>query len=410
MIKIIESVKKEIEAATSQTIPDPQSAAFEKFFETLEHEHPDLAKKLEDALEVTEPFPEEEAKRDAERRESIAATLQRIFFKEAWGHQALNRRALTFTLFFVMFGVMAASWGIMLLRKPSQSLAQTQNAPQESSASTSQPSPSAITAVDTTEETPITENSTGDHLLLVPDGASQAPARESVPPRTFDVPPTPAPSQNSLPLYTGPVPTETNGSQDYEARGNALAFETGKVEPSQASVLAFESEQRLEPVAAFDEQPLQQEPIRAFESATSTQAASVLAESFSTPESTLETTTLSPANESEATNQESSVLAFEPTEENSSPKSPRAEDAPPSELAIPETTKQPDTEPLLDTTVLEPEAVPADLLQVGSLIPATLTKDVVLTAGETRQVIADSDEAWCGKDCPPLRWLGEATL
>jgi hypothetical protein len=109
MMKIVESVKAEIEAAVGEKIPDPQSKAFEKYFEALEREHPDLAKKLEDALEVTEPFPEEEAKRDAERRESIAATLNRVFFKEVWGHQALNRRALTFIIFFMMFGVVATS-------------------------------------------------------------------------------------------------------------------------------------------------------------------------------------------------------------------------------------------------------------------------------------------------------------
>lgn len=47
---------------------------------------------------------------------------------------------------------------------------------------------------------------------------------------------------------------------------------------------------------------------------------------------------------------------------------------------------------------------------MGQLIPATLVKDIVLAEGETKQVIADSDEAWCGEECPSLRWLGEATL
>ncbi len=407
-MKIIESVKAEIEAATSQKVPDPQSTAFEKFFETLAREHPDLAKKLEDGLEVTEPFPEEEAKRDAKRRESIAATLHRIFFKEAWGHQALNRRALTFILFFVMFGVMATSWGIMLLRKPNQGLAQTQETKQGSVAVP--PTSPPVSNLDATETTPTTESTKDGNLLLVPETTSQFPEQTSAPPRTLNVPPAPAPSQDSLPLYTGPVPTETTEPQNYETRGNILAFEAINVEPSQASVLAFENEQRLEPVTAFEEQLSQQEPMLAFESATSAPSTSVLADSFTTPESTLETATLSPTNESETSNGGSSVFAFELPEENSSLESPQSEDVPPSDLSIPETVKQPDADPLLDTAALEPEAVPTDLLQVGTLIPATLTKDVVLTAGETRQVIADSDETWCGENCPPLRWLGEATL
>jgi hypothetical protein len=408
MMKITESVKAEIEAATGQKVPDPQSTAFETFFETLAREHPDLAKNLEDGLEVTEPFPEEEAKRDAKRRESITATLHRIFFKEAWGHQALNRRALTFILFFVMFGVMATSWGIMLLRKPNGSLAQTRDTSQES-VSVSPASPPA-SPLDATETILATESTKDGNLLLVPETPPQTSVQENIPPRTLSVLPAPAPSQNSLPVYTGPIPTETTEPQNYETRGNVLAFEAINVEPSQASVLAFENEQRLEPVTAFEQQLSQQEPMLAFESATSAPSTSVLADSFTTPESTLETATLSPASESETSNGGNSVFAFELPEENSSLESPQSEDVPPSELSIPETAKQPDAEPLLDTTALEPEAVPTDLLQVGSLIPATLTKDVVLTAGETRQVIADSDEAWCGENCPPLRWLGEATL
>jgi hypothetical protein len=406
MMKVTESVKAEIEAAVGQKVPDPQSAEFEKFFETLAREQPDLAKKLEDALEVTEPFPEEEAKRDAERRETIAATIHRVFFKEAWGHQALNRRALTFILFFVMFGVIASSWGIMLLRKPNESLAQTQNAEQESAASAAQPSPSTAPPAETTATT-LTENSSADGLLLVPDTATQMPEEENVPPRTLEVPPAPTSSQN-LPLYTGPIPTETNEATDFESRGNVLAFDETNKEPSQVAVLAFENEQALEPVTIFEEQPAPQEPMLVFESVTPSQTASVLAESFVVPEVALETATPL-SNESEATSERSPVLAFELPVSNASLESPQT-DTPPSDLSIPETTQQPGTEPLLDTAALEPALVPTDLLQAGSLIPATLTKDIVLTAGETRQVIADSDETWCGEDCPPLRWLGEATL
>jgi hypothetical protein len=410
MMKIVESVKAEIEVAVGQNVPDPQSAAFERFFETLAREHPDLAKKLEDALEVTEPFPEEEAKRDAERRESIAATLQRVFFKEVWGHQALNRRALTFILFFVMFGVMATSWGVMLLRKPNQSLAQVENVEQGSTPDPTQSSLSTALPAETTATTPAPENLDGNNLLLVPDSATQIPNEENVPPRTLEVPLAPAPSQNSLPLYTGPVPTETNAPQNYEARGSVLSFEESNNVPSQASVLAFEDEQSLEPVTVFETQPASQEPILAFESVVPVQSTNVLAEAFVTPEEAFETVTPL-TDETDASSEGSSALAFEPSEEDdSSLELPHLENAPPSELSIPETAQQPDTEPLLDTATLKPASVPTDLLQVGSLIPATLTKDVVLTAGETRQVIADSDEAWCGEGCPRLRWLGEATL
>jgi hypothetical protein len=410
MMKIVESVKAEVEAAVGQKVPDPQSAAFEKFFETLAREHPDLAKKLEDALEVTEPFPEEEAKRDAERRESIAATFQRVFFKEVWGHQALNRRALTFILFFVMFGVMATSWGIMLLRKPNQSLAQVANVAQESTTNSAQSSLSTTPPTETTVPTPTTENLDSNNLLLVPDNSTQIPKEENVPPRTLEVPPAPPPSQNSLPLYTGPVPTETNVLQNYEARGTVLSFEKSNDVPSQSSVLAFEDEQRLEPVTVFEAQPASREPVLAFESVAPVQSANVLAESFVTPEEAFETTTPL-TDETDANGEGSSVLAFEPSDEDdSSLELPHLENAPPSEFSIPETGQQSDTEPLLDTATLEPNAVSPDLLQVGSLIPATLTKDVVLTAGETRQVIADSEAAWCGEGCPRLRWLGEATL
>ncbi len=409
MIKLTESVRTEIEAATGQTIPDPQSAQFEKFYEMLLVMHPELAKKLEDGLEVTEPYPEEEAKRNVARRESIATILQRIFYKEVWGHQALNRRALTFILFFMVFGVMATSWGIMLLRKPKQNLAQAENTVQESVTTSPQSNPPDIPSANTIEDIPIPEAS--NTLLLVPDVASQATAQENVPPRTLNVPPAPAPSPNSLPVYTGPVPTETNLAQPYTPQGNSLAFEAVTVEPSQTPILAFENEQHLEPVAAFDERASLQESVLAFQTEPSRVSANVLADSFIIPEVDFEGTALSPISTGETINQESSVSAFEISENDASFEAPQTnEDVPPTNLSIPEITEQPDSEPLLDTTSLEPTSVPDDLLQAGSFIPATLTKDIVLTAGETRQVIADSDETWCGEGCPRLRWLGEATL
>lgn len=419
MLKIIERVKTEIEAATSQTIPDPQSAAFEPFFETLAREHPDLAKKLEDALEVTEPYPEEEAKRDAKRRESIAATLQRVFFREMWGRQVLNRRGLTLMIFFVIFGVMATSWTMMLFRKPNRSLAQTQPTQQESvTAGESQQSSFTDTQRDTSTETSsLADNTHSDNLLTVPETTPQsATPSEDVPPRTLDITGVPAPSQTNLPLYTGPVPTESTETNvpDELARESALAFETLDASFAESPIVAFEDEQNLEPVTAFDEQGGEQSSVLAFEPREPTESAPVLAESFLNSEADFETTALSSTDESEVAKSESPVLAFEPVEEEATPDNSEQHQAnnevPPNDLTIPATADESNPAPLLETSPLEPETPPTDLLQAGTLIPATLTKDIVLTAGETRQVIADSDETWCGGDCPRLRWLGEATL
>jgi hypothetical protein len=419
MLKIIESVKMEIEAATGQTIPDPQSATFEKFFETLARDHPDLAKKLEDALEVTEPYPEEEAKRDAHRRESIAATLQRVFFREMWGRQVLNRRGLTLMIFFVMFGVMATSWTMMLLRKPSQSLAQTQPTQQSSAiADEPQQNVAANTQRDTpTETSSPAEDTDGNNLLTVPETAQAAVPSEDVPPRTLDIPSVPAPSQTNLPLYTGPVPTEANEAKvpDEQARESVLAFEAPETKFNETPVISFEDEQRLEPVTAFDVQGGEQSSMLAFEPREPTEPAPVLAESFLNSEARLETTAPSLTDETETANQQRPVLAFEPVEEqeatpDDSEQLQTTNDLPPNDLGVPETANESAPTPLLETSTLEPETLPQNLLQAGTLVPAVLTKDIVLTAGETRQVIADSDEAWCGDDCSRLRWLGEATL
>jgi hypothetical protein len=419
MLKIIESVKTEIEATTGQTIPDPQSAGFEPFFETLARDHPDLAKKLEDALEVTEPYPEEEAKRDAKRRESIAATLQRVFFREMWGRQVLNRRGLTLMIFFVMFGVMATSWTMMLLRKPNQSLAQTQPT-QQASITATESRQNSFTDTQRnipTETSALADNMSSDNLLTVPETTQTAAPSEDVPPRTLDITTMPAPSQTNLPLYTGQVPTEANETKvpDELSRESVLAFETPDASFVELPVFAFEEEQNLEPVTAFDEQGAEQSSILAFEPREPTEPAPVLTESFLNSEVRLETTALSPIDELETDNTESPVLAFELIGEDEATRDnpeqlEATDDLPPNDLTIPETVNESSPASLLETSTLEPETLPTDLLQVGTLIPATLTKDVVLTAGETRQVIADSDKKWCGEDCPPLRWLGEATL
>ena len=66
---------------------------------------------------------------------------------------------------------------------------------------------------------------------------------------------------------------------------------------------------------------------------------------------------------------------------------------------------------LIETDTLESQTTSTDLLRSGTLLPATLQKDILLTEGETKQVIADSSRAWCQRDtCPNLRWIGTATL
>jgi hypothetical protein len=410
MIKIRESVKTEIESATGQKIPDPQSAQFEAFFEGLERTHSDLAKKLENALEVTEPFPEEEAQQNARRRQTIAQAIQHFFFKEIWGRDVLNRRALTFILFFLIFGTVATSWTVMLLRKPGQqAAAQTSSpvAPVQPVAEDSPSTPETSMAVPEPKEA---------NLLVVPE--TEEPAQDKAPPPNLITPVPEAPKD--IPVYKGEVPQEslnTPSLPSAESFGEQTAVTI--LEESQEGlesfpVLAFETAAVAAPVLAFEKQAKAQEPVLEIEAEMQTEQAPVLApvlaESFLTPEASLEATALSPTNDSEI---DSPVLAFQPVEEatpNNSEQLPATNDSPPNDLTIPETVTESNPTLLLETSTLEPETLPTDLLQIGTLIPATLTKDIVLTAGETRQVIADSDETWCGEDCSRLRWLGEATL
>jgi hypothetical protein len=86
MIKIDKTTKADIEGAIGKSIPSPQSKEFEAFYEWLVKEHPELARRLEQALEVTEPYPEEAAQKQAQRREGVADTIQRMFYKQVWGN------------------------------------------------------------------------------------------------------------------------------------------------------------------------------------------------------------------------------------------------------------------------------------------------------------------------------------
>jgi hypothetical protein len=408
MLKITESVKTEIETVTGQKIPDPQSAQFEAFFEKLERDHPDLAKTLEDALEVIEPFPEEEAQQNAKRRQTIAQAVQHFFFKEIWGRDVLNRRALTFILFFLIFGTVATSWTVMLLRKPSRDVA-AQTPPAPSQTALAQPAPTPQT--ESTASAPKDAN-----LLVVPE--VKEPAEDKSPPPNL-VTPVPETPKN-IPVYTGEVPQETlnppplPNAENFGEQAAITVFEEPRGELESSPVLAFENELVEAPVLAFEEQLEAQEPVLQMEAEMQTEQAPVLApvlaESFLDSEARLETPALSPTNESET---DGPVLAFAPVSEATPDNSEQLQtttDLPPNDLTVPEIANESNPAPLLGTDTLEPQTDPKNLLQTGQLIPATLVKDIVLAEGETKQVIADSDEAWCGEDCPSLRWLGEATL
>jgi hypothetical protein len=106
-------------------------------------------------LEVTEPYPEEAAGKQAQRREGITNRIQRMFYKQVWGKHVLNRRALSLTIFFLIFGVMMASWSLTFFRKPSR----------EEFAGQTTPPLQAQADIALTQTTP----SDGTNLLIVPD-------------------------------------------------------------------------------------------------------------------------------------------------------------------------------------------------------------------------------------------------
>lgn len=359
MLKITESVKAEIEAATGQTVPDPQSKELEAFFEKLERDHPDLAKKLEDALEVTEPFPEEEAQQNAQRRENIEQTVHRTFFKEIWGRDVLNRRALVFILFFLIFGTVATSWTVMLLRKPGDRVAEAQPSAPTSTPQTTEP---ASQQPETTVTTSAPQN---PPLLVVPEQKEEA--QNDTPPKQLitSVPEAP----RDIPLYTGNVPqppTDSPGLGSVDNLGEQVAvaaFDNSEEGLESSPVLAFEDEPVNAPILAFEQQPQAQEVATALEAKEQKQQAPVLAEGF-----VAETNDELIAQESETSSSnpttfaDSPALAFEEVEEatNETPKSDQATlDSPPPVDA--KTVTENDT-PLLETDNLEPQTDTKNLL------------------------------------------------
>ena len=165
--------------------------------------HPEQARKLEDALEVTEPFPEEQAQKRVRRREAINSLIRRIFYKEVWGKQVLNRRALTFIIFFTIFGIVATSWSVMLFRRPI--------------------SPVRALAATVTNSVPVISSTEEPEEVAQPDsGAATLVVPEVTPSQTQSSPP------RELPPYPGklpPAPTDTFVPPDqYAARADTSVW------------------------------------------------------------------------------------------------------------------------------------------------------------------------------------------
>jgi hypothetical protein len=428
MINIDKITKAEIEKVTGQTIPGPQSAAFEAFFEGLTREHPDLASKLEEALEITEPYPEEAAQNQARRRAGIAATVQRWFYKEVWGKRVLNRRALSLTIFFLIFGVMMTSWSFTFFRKPSRA-EQT-----EQQGVLPEQAPVNETELADTEDTVPKETD----LLIVPDVEvknSPAPGSQSVTASSSNpsnaVPPRKLPQNGgSRPLEVPLVPQtsvqEERVIEDMPQTSVLAANEDTPPLDFKSSVTLFEA-----PVLATQPVLIQsaetaspeKDPVLAFTNDEAAPSQSpVIANTSESENATIQT----PSSEPELAR--SPALAFG-TEKTYAPSIQNAEStpqhgdqiatgAPPTSLETASfsnhrVTEQPSQnsqdEALLETDIFSGTAT--DLLKPGMLIPATLQKDIILTEGETRQVLADAVEDWCGEArCPALRWLGTATL
>ena len=412
MLKIDKTTKAEIEATIIQTIPDPQSLEFEPFFERLMREHPALARRLEDAIEVTEPYPDEEAQQAVRRREGIAAFVRWLFFHEVWGRWVLNRRALSIAIFCLAFGAVATSWSVMLLRQPraeaesALATSQTESAPTENSAT-----PTQVNAADTESSEPSllvvpkaqVDESRAQANLEQPQPASQtSTSGTDAPPRTLESTPTSQATLNS-PQPTMPSTDSLSQPQTSVApQGSALAFESPSGAPQQSAVLAFEKSKEgvsQSAALAFTDQP-RGEPTTAAIAESEPQSSST---SASSPKPVLNPSV-------DASPEQDAPL--EPRVNASPPRSSagavgtenQSFDSPPGGAA----TSAPEPS-LLETNTLEPDT--ADLLHPGTLLPATLQKDILLAEGETKQVIADSSGAWCEQNtCPRLRWVGTATL
>jgi hypothetical protein len=435
MIKIDKITKAEIEQAIGKSLPDPQNAEFEAFYEWLAREHPDLAQKLEGGLEVTEPYPEETAQKQAQRREGIANAIQRMFYKRVWGKRVLNRRALSVTIFFLIFGAMMTSWSFTLFRKHSRIESTQQTMPPKQT-------PAQQTDVATTATTPLE----GKNLLIVPEAqVKDSFPNESTPPANAQLT-APADISDTAPPRTLP---EAVGSRPLQPPLIPQPLEVAESEPDpipQTAVLQRDEESSTPmsefSVAAFEPvelatQPIviesletvasERQPVLAFgDEEGSTQAPAIAEVSPSRDMSA--NAAVVPTETELATN---SVLAFG-SEETSMQSSPNAEaslageeraatkNAPSewlesspaqeinSELPPPQGNTAESTA-LLETDIFDGNV--SDLLNPGMLISAVLQKDIILTQGETRQVLADAVEDWCGEtSCPVLRWLGTATL
>lgn len=433
MLKIDKDIKQAIEEATGQTIPDPQGSQFETFFEQLARDHPEQAQKLEQALKVTEPYPDEQAQKQAQRRENISNLVERLFYTSAWGKKALNRRTVSLIIFFVIFSVMAASWSMTFFRKPIKA-----EVPQQVTPSTS--------AIQNSGEvsSPPTNMPDGTNLLIVPEvevKSSPTPVNEAqanLPSNVSDAPPTSLTnSVNARPLEVplAPEPLAQENSE-IESIPTASVLATNE----DATPLEFKSSVKLFEPAELATQPIlvnapetevvEQNPVLAFSNdETSTPQEPVVAQSQGTlGGDALQTPPSADTSNTSSTRElaTSPALAFN-SEETSTQLAQNAEstsqvdsenskaDAPPelleSTTSLQETKgAQNNAGDLLETDIFNPTAA-TDLLKPGMLIPAILQKDIILTEGETRQVIADAEENWCSEaKCPSLRWIGTATL
>ena len=416
MLKIDKTIKAEIEATINQTIPDPQSLEFEPFFERLMREHPELARRLEDAIEVTEPYPDEEAQQAVKRREGIAAFVRWLFFHEVWGRWVLNRRALSIAIFCLAFGAVATSWSVMLLRQPraeaesALATSQTETAPmndsvtptQTDSADTGSPETSLLVV----PETQVDESRSQTNIEQPQPASQTSTSNTDAPPRTLESTSAgPSPSSSNSPQPTTPSIDSLSQSQASAAsQGSALAFGSSSDTPQQSAVLAFENsgEQASQSAALAFAEPPRGEPTSAAITEDEPQPSATSASSSSEP-------VLNPS-----VNPPSEQSAMLEPQVNGSPSRSSAEvvegknqlrNSAPNARAT--ATLEPS---LLETEMLEPDTA-ADLLRPGTLLPATLQKDILLAEGETKQVIADSSGAWCEQDaCPRLRWVGTVTL
>ncbi len=434
MLKIDKTIKVEIEGATGQTIPDPQSSEFEAFYKWLVRKHPELAQKLEGALQVTEPYPEEAAQKQAQRREGIAHTIQRMFYKRVWGKRVLNRRALSLTIFFLIFGVMMTSWSFTFFRKPSRverveqqevpPVQQRVNDAEVASAANTPPNGTNLLVVPEVKTVPSPGN-------VTQDGESSDRA-DATPPLTLPG------DGSSRPLEVPPVPQSTPPKEkESGAVSETSVLATNENEPAmdfKSSVKLFEPpELATQPVLinSSETTPEQNAVLAFMRDEEVISQSSVVAQSPSSKDIALEI----PSPElRDASNEPklaaSPALAFDSQDTStqlsqnteSTPQVDKEEtstDAPP-ELRETNPTEGATTaqtsgvtnnqdKALLETEIFNGKAT--ELLKPGTLVPATLQKDIILTEGETRQVLADAVDDWCGEEsCPALRWLGTATL